>query len=90
MKNTANRDTKNIDNLLGAVEVGRALGKSACSSLYECVAPVPKARVTCDTAGNLCPALAMTCSMCGIFCPACCGAGCTFAGLYCGVAGYSC
>ena len=32
----------------------------------------------------------MSCSLCGIFCPACCGPACTFAGLYCGVAGYSC
>ena len=90
MKSSATRETKNIDNLLGAVEVGKALGKSACRSLYECATPAPKGRVTCDAAGNVCPGLAMSCSMCGIFAPALCGAACTAAGLYCGVTGYSC
>ena len=90
MKDSSNRATKNIDNLLGAVEVGKSLGGSACRALYECEAPVPQARVTCETAGNLCPALAMSCTFCGIFTPAGCGFACTAAGLYCGVSGYSC
>merc|ERR1711893_39761 len=88
IKNSAKRNTKNIDNLLGAVEVGKALGKNACNALYTCA--TPQGRVTCPAASNICPGLAMSCSMCGIFAPALCGASCTAAGLYCGVAGYSC
>ena len=40
--------------------------------------------------GNICPGLALSCTMCGIFTAGLCGPACTFAGLYCGVAGYSC
>merc|ERR1739842_67506 len=90
MKESSTRSTKNIDNLLGSVDVGKSLGGSACRALYECEAPVPQARVTCETAGNLCPALAMSCTFCGIFTPAGCGIACTGAGLYCGTMGYSC
>merc|ERR1711862_842619 len=90
MKESSTRDTKNIDNLLGAVEVGKSLGGSACKALYECEAATPKARVTCESSANICPALAMSCTFCGIFLPAGCGISCTAAGVYCGVAGYSC
>merc|ERR1711997_470589 len=55
MKDSANRSTKNIDNLLGAVEVGKTLGTQACRALYDCTPPAQRGRVTCETAGNLCP-----------------------------------
>ena len=92
MKENTARDTRNIDSLLSAVQVGKALGEGACRSLYECGASVTPAvaRVSCATLGNICPGLAMSCTMCGIFAPAVCGPACTFAGIYCGVAGYTC
>merc|ERR1712154_295514 len=77
MKETASRKTKNIDSLLAAVQVGRALGERACASLYICdqspaVSTGPSKRITCETLANICP-----------------GPACTFAGIYCGVSGYS-
>merc|ERR1711976_382256 len=93
MKESASRDTKNIDSLLAAVQVGRALGKSACSDLYACSkvkVEAPSSRITCDTLANICPGLSIACTMCGIYAPAVCGPACVFAGLYCGTSGYSC
>merc|ERR1711945_31211 len=42
MKESAARETKNIDSLLAAVQVGRALGSSACADLYVCERPRPR------------------------------------------------
>ena len=50
----------------------------------------PSKRITCETLANICPGLSISCTMCGIYAPAVCGPACTFAGIYCGVSGYSC
>ena len=90
MKASTERETTNIDHLLGSVEVGKTLGAKHCDAIYKCGRGAGRGRVNCETLGNICPGLAMSCTMCGIFAPAICGPSCTFAGIYCGVAGYTC
>ena len=90
MKATTERETDNIDHPLGSVEVGKMLGAKHCDTIYSCARKPNRGRVDCQILGNICPGLAMSCTMCGIFAPAVCGPSCTFAGLYCGVSGYTC
>ena len=89
-------DTKHIETLIGAMEVGQAMGMNGCSNLYHCKeAPsgrlsIPGDSAPCEFAGPFCPGLATGCSMCGIFSPASCAALCPVAAVSCGVLGYVC
>ena len=55
MKESSNRAYKNIDNLMLAVKVGKSLGDSACTALYECGAPDSQER------GIICNAYLFAC-----------------------------
>ena len=149
MKENTSRNTKNIDSLLGAVQVTNISLSTTCNNLQGAhiypvclhLSPVSACTNPCVCrwarlwalpgaapctsvarrprlpspgcaarllvswsivakyfcrfiifvcAGNICPGLALSCTMCGIFTAGLCGPACTFAGLYCGVAGYSC
>ena len=93
---TEGSNTKHIESLIGAMEVGQAMGVSGCSNLYHCdQAPsgrlsLPVDSAPCEFAGPYCPGLAMGCSMCGIFSPATCAAICPVAAVSCGTLGYIC
>ena len=48
-------ERSNMKQLIGAIEVGEAMGYDTCRSLFECSEDffqVQQARITCDGAGN--------------------------------------